>query len=65
MLAIASALLVAAPLAARSTAIPAGNLVQNPGAEDSPGHGRCHRRQARGLGDDRQPLDLDLCPGGK
>jgi hypothetical protein len=37
MLAIVSALLVAAPLAARSTAIPAGNLVQNPGAEDSPG----------------------------
>jgi hypothetical protein len=37
ILAIAGALLVAAPLAARSTAIPAGNLVQNPGAEDSPG----------------------------
>ncbi len=37
VLAIVSALLVAAPLAARSTAIPPGNLVQNPGAEDSPG----------------------------
>ncbi len=37
MLAIVSALLVAAPLAARSTAIPPGNLVVNPGAEDSPG----------------------------
>ena len=37
MLAIAGALLVAAPLAARSSAIPPGNLVQNPGAEDSPG----------------------------
>jgi hypothetical protein len=37
MLAIAGALLVAAPLGARVTAIPAGNLVQNPGAEDSPG----------------------------
>ena len=37
MLAIAGALLVAAPLGARSSAIPAGNLVQNPGAEDSPG----------------------------
>ena len=36
-LAIAGALLVAAPLAARSSAIPTGNLVQNPGAEDSPG----------------------------
>jgi hypothetical protein len=36
-LAIAAALLVAAPLAAHSSAIPPGNLVQNPGAEDSPG----------------------------
>ena len=31
------ALLVAAPLAATPGAIPGGNLVQNPGAEDSPG----------------------------
>ena len=31
------ALLVAAPLAASLGAIPSGNLVQNPGAEDSPG----------------------------
>ena len=31
------ALALAAPLAARETAIPSGNLVQNPGAEDSPG----------------------------
>lgn len=36
-LALAGALLVAAPLAASSSAIPTGNLVQNPGAEDSPG----------------------------
>ena len=31
------ALLLATPLAARSSAVPAGNLVVNPGAEDSPG----------------------------
>ena len=31
------ALALASPLAARETAIPTGNLVQNPGAEDSPG----------------------------
>ena len=31
------ALLLATPLAARQTAIPSGNLVVNPGAEDSPG----------------------------
>ena len=31
------ALALASPLAARQTAIPSGNLVQNPGAEDSPG----------------------------
>lgn len=37
LLAIAWALFVAAPLGARSSAVPAGNLVQNPGAEDSPG----------------------------
>jgi hypothetical protein len=36
-LAIAGALLVAAPLAASPSAIPSGNLVVNPGAEDSPG----------------------------
>jgi len=36
-LVIAGALLVVAPLGARSSAIPTGNLVQNPGAEDSPG----------------------------
>ena len=35
--AIVGALLVAGPLAARPTAIPSGNLVVNPGAEDSPG----------------------------
>jgi len=35
--ALAAALLLAAPLAARPGAIPSGNLVQNPGAEDSPG----------------------------
>jgi hypothetical protein len=31
------ALLLATPLAARSSAVPTGNLVVNPGAEDSPG----------------------------
>jgi uncharacterized Zn-binding protein involved in type VI secretion len=31
------ALLVAGPLAARTGAVPGGNLVKNPGAEDSPG----------------------------
>jgi len=31
------ALLLASPLAARQAAIPSGNLVVNPGAEDSPG----------------------------
>lgn len=36
-LVIAGALLAAAPLGARSSAVPAGNLVNNPGAEDSPG----------------------------
>lgn len=35
--AFAAALLLAAPLAAGPGAIPGGNLVQNPGAEDSPG----------------------------
>lgn len=35
--ALAAALLLAAPLAARPGAIPGGNLVQNPGAEASPG----------------------------
>lgn len=33
----AGALLLAAPLAARHAAVPTGNLVVNPGAEDSPG----------------------------
>jgi len=35
--ALAAALLLAAPLAARTEAVPGGNLVQNPGAEASPG----------------------------
>ncbi len=35
--ALAVALLFAAPLAATPEAIPSGNVVQNPGAEDSPG----------------------------
>ena len=35
--ALTAALLLAAPLAARPGAIPGGNLVVNPGAEDSPG----------------------------
>jgi hypothetical protein len=34
---VAGGLLLVAPLGARSTAVPAGNLVQNPGAEESPG----------------------------
>lgn len=37
LLATAGALLVAKPLGARQAAVPTGNLVQNPGAEDSPG----------------------------
>ena len=35
--ALAVALVFAAPLAATPEAIPSGNVVQNPGAEDSPG----------------------------
>lgn len=34
---VVGALALATPLAARQTTIPTGNLVQNPGAEDSPG----------------------------
>ena len=53
------ALVARDPTRRTETAIPTGNLVENPGAEDSPGTEVAHRRQARRLDDDRESLDLD------